>query len=294
MEFIRKVFEKYGSKVRKFKFSADILGMYIVYLNFKYPECLQDFIELIIHHCSIGQLKNVQFEVPAESFDEILKLELPIHFRDVERFTFYGWVTHNHNIPSVRLNVSFSDSLRYLFLEDIELHPSFDWTECVNLTEIHLILVKGFNEQNFVNFLQRRPRLEYFCQKGSLGNSMQNIAEAMADNCGNQMKMFRDMGESRLLEPRYYDFYNFLSKFKSLKEICLPSSLFCAGDLISAITQLAENDTIEKFTIIHRLTLDQFGGKLMRCNFEESASKSNIRSFTHLKTICIDFNHSEL
>lgn len=65
------------------------------------------------------------------------------------------------------------------------------------------------------------------------------------------MKSFRKRKLSIKREENHYEqyLYEFIEKFKNVKKMCLTSHQTCGADLIEAMKQLAENNTIEMLHI---------------------------------------------
>lgn len=66
------------------------------------------FLQSIIQHCSINQLKSVTFNCLLQFH----LINLPINFRNVEEFELNGYYQDEHE--PIQLSAQFSESLRYL------------------------------------------------------------------------------------------------------------------------------------------------------------------------------------
>lgn len=231
-------------------------------------------IELITKYCSVNQLKSV------ECFLNYGDIVLPIQFRSVERFKFESYIFGGHS----RLSVPFSESLRHLDLYNTELHPDFDWTQLMNLTELHLNFVIGINVKNFIEFIRRRPKLERFFQHYTFNESMQEIGEAMTKYCGNQIQVFFDENDSE--EAMNPNFYKFLSEMNNLKKVGFSTRYRCGSDLIHGIQWLAEKGAIEQLVI----ETSSFHETTVYCPLMKESTGYNLymKRFPNLKTIQIN------
>lgn len=265
---IRKIFQRHGKRIKKFNFDGG---------ETKFRKLNQ----LIAEHLSIDQLRTVFIHISQHSAKDQVNIELTEHFRRVESLWFSGSPADER----LQLRVTLSDNLRHLHLEEIKLHPSFDWRELVNLSGINLIRVKGFSEHNFIEFLRRRPKLEHFYQNGTIRNAMHNIGVAMVNYCSNQIYSFRDLTDHERSKPE--KFYSFLAGFNNLKEVWLSTRQICASDLIYPIERLTKKNTVEKLMISVR----PLAGHSVNCICQER--KMFLRPFDKLKALHIDINIHE-
>lgn len=271
---VQNILERHASRVKKIHFDG---------------ECERDiakFIQLVTQYCSENQFKDVclsyHYDVDILNSD-IVDIHLPAQFGKMENFHFCG-PFYDINL-TIQLYVPFSRSLQYLKLEDVVLHPNINWTEAVNLTQIHLDAVNGLNIQNFIDFLRRRPKLEYFYQKKTFRDSLQIVGEAMAEYCGEHIRVYRDL-EYDLPNRRPTHFYQFLSGFKNVNEVWLSTRQICAGDLLAPIHRLADTK-VEKLVII---CYDNYDGLNFNCMFidEFNLRPLYLKRLNYLKTIRID------
>lgn len=284
---IQQVFARYGTKIRKFVFEDILFG-----------NTVGQLVEYVIGYCSTHQLKSVTFNC----LYRFQRINLPYHFWNVEQFAFHG---HDLAIQPACLSVQFSDSLRYLHLQQVHLDPRFDWIQLQNITELYLDDVRGINVQNFIRFLCHRPKLTAFHHGGeTFGVNIQDVCEAMAKYCGNQIEFY--YGRMPIVpkgsRAPTQQLYSFISGFKKLKKVRLGTHQICGGDVIDALKRLAENDTIETLQFVY----DGYGmdeSPDMRCIFQKQPNLdgSDMSHFTHLKSIEIfgttapdNFHHAKV
>lgn len=253
-------FERHGTKIRKAR-------------NVKLG---QINIHLLTHYGASENLRVVE-TLPGDDY-----AEMPIHFGGVERFTYVGlWGNRG---PF--LNVSFSESLRFLHFARVELHPHFNWMGLINLSELQLIDVTGINKPNLIEFIRQRPKIKKFHQRNSLYGSMKNIGKALAEYCGDQIEQFSDENSSSSDNSEIKrQFYEFISDFKNMKDVCLSTNYSCAGNLLFAIESLARHDTIERLVIHTSCLIDSIEDH-NDCPLQRD-TKMPIERFTKLKTIRI-------
>lgn len=271
---VQDILSRHASRIRKFHFDG---------------ECGHDvakFIQLITQYCAEDQFKNVHFSYHHDIGtlkSNIINIQLPAQFSKMKRFHFCG-PFYDFDL-TIQLYVPFSRSLEYLKLEDVILHPNVNWMAAVNLTQIHLDAVNGLDVQNFIGYLRRRPKLEYFYQKKTLRDSMHVVGEAMAEYCGEHIRVYRDL-EYDLPDIRSPHFYQFLSGFKNVNEVWLSTRQICAGDLLTPIHRLADTK-VEKLVII---CYDNYDGLNVNCMFldEFNLKPLYLNRLNHLKTIRID------
>lgn len=186
----------------------------------------------------------------------------------------------------LRLPIRLSESLQNLVLKNIDLLPSFDWTELINLTKIDIINVRKFNKQNFIEFIRRRPRLKHFYLYSPLDDGIgKEIGEALGKYCGDQIQYFSYQNNNNS-GTRNEHFYNFLSELKIVKRVGLSCSYRCASDLKYAIKWLAENDTIEDLKIV----IGDREGNISECPLQNDNVRLYMKKLTKLKTIRIFTN----
>lgn len=265
------VFERYGTKIKKFRFHEHLRDA---------EHSINKLSDLIYRHCAIDQLQSVEI---ACNLDNPESIELPIHFRGVEKFIFRG----NFKKLTVQLN----ECVRYLHISNAHLGPCFDWSQMQNLKEIYLNKVNGINVQSFVELCRRhRPKIETFKQynlHNFSGGSIDDMCDAIAKYCGNEIReyhgMIYPMGQMLPL-----NLYGFLAKFTNINSALLVSNQMCFGDLIDGLKELAENDTIEILRI-------HYGGSErnrvhVNCNFQEKPylqRSVDMKQFNRLKMIRI-------
>lgn len=279
---ISQVFERFGRKMRKCFFYCDpVRGDDSIEVpNYT----IDQFIQLITLYCSPDQLKNVRIATLKHA-DPIIVL--PNYFRKVEKFQFFSQA-----YEKVQLSVSFTESLRYLVLENIKLDPNFDWKMLKNLTKLFLSRVEGVNESNFIEYLRQRPSLEAFGHSHTFDiSSMENIFEKMAEYCGNQIRALKIYNEYSKKVDNPPGFYHFISGFKNLKEVYLRADLKCGDDLIDPIKRLAEHNTIEDLSLTYTGTQPH-----RNCIFREMPNRSapNMKPFTNMKTVRIFWDYEHL
>lgn len=245
-------FQRHGTKIRR-----------IQNIQFTSP-----VIQLITQYCSIGQLKRV--ESRSVHLNRFQIVELPIHFRDVERFQLEAIAFNGYP-----LSVKFSENLVCLNLSNVSLQPDFDWTALVNLTELHLDTVKEINIPNLIEFIRRPSKLQRFYHRNSLFASTQQVYETMAECCGQQIEVLHDRNNSMEINESTY---KFLSGLTNLKEMGFLYNYNCSRNLIHAIQCLAENDTIE------RLVIHTNPYPFCECPLQAEA-KHFLERFTKLKTL---------
>lgn len=293
--------ERYGTKIRKFYFINDnkdefeTLNQQLNHLN-----------QLVTQHCSIDQLRDVTFflweanqlnNIDFENIDvdglrrlflggeEEEIINFPSYFQRVERFWF-SW----NGLKKMRITVSLTECLRHLHLGEVILDPKFDWIKLVNLTELSLLQVRGINSDNFIEFLRQRPNLEVFVHNNSFENStVQNIFDAMGTYCGDKVRSFSN--QDNVLDRQ--DYYNFLSKFKKLKNVNLNTIHMCCSDLIDPIKRMAENNTIESLGISY---FALHNGHDANCIFQRQPNHEGLdmKYFKNLKEISVSMRVFQL
>lgn len=160
-------------------------------------------------------------------------------------------------------------------LSYVNLQPNFDWTDLVNLTELHLDAVKGINIPNFIEFIRRQSKLQRFYQCNSLYCSTQEVYETMAMYCGQQIEVLHDRNNSMEINENSY---KFLSGLNNLKEVGFLYNYHCSRNLIYGIQCLAKNYTIE------RLVIHTNPYPFCECPLQ-SETKLFVQQITKLKTI---------
>lgn len=73
--YIKKMFERYGGSIRKFKY------------NYDQHRRIEQFIRCVTQYCSIDQLKTAEIQLSNSYGDS--HIHLPIQFRKVDKFKFY-------------------------------------------------------------------------------------------------------------------------------------------------------------------------------------------------------------
>lgn len=232
---------------------------------------IQTVIQLIIRYLSVDQLKSVECHSAVDVF------VLPSHFYKLERFIHTG-ITYMYPYP---LNVRFSENLRLMKLSRIDLHQHFDWSELINLVELHLIRVRGIIDHAFINYLAKRPKLERFYHRDSLTESMERIGSALGKYCGDRLKIFHD--ENEFIEMGRH-FYDYLTKMTVLKEIGLLNNYRCSRNLIYPIKYLSECNSIEKL-VFHTCSVplisDDCFSRRRRISINKFSKLKEIRMFTN-------------
>lgn len=267
---ISKMFDRYGTKIRKFYFS-----------DYENNNGIHKLVQLITKYCAIDQLKSVRMNCQS-------LVNLPIQFKNIELFDYTGKAEIFLYEP--HLYVPLSESLRYLRLANINLDPNFDWTKLKNLTQLYLKDVYEINEENFIEFLKLRPKLEAFQHDGfTFEDSTANICKMMAKYCGNHIQYYS--GEllpvqDDSLDGPVRDLYGFLSGFKNVKMVSLTSHQVCGGDLFDSMKRLTENNTVEMLSIEYSEE-DYILENDVYCIFQEHSNLRafNMNKFRHLKTI---------
>lgn len=271
---VQNILNRYASRVRKFHFDGER------------ERDIAKFIQLVTQHCSADQFTDVHFSYHYDIDivkSNIIDIHLPAQFGKVEKFHFCG-PFYDFRLE-IRLYMPVSHSLQHIKLEDVILHPNIDWIEAVNLTHIHLDAVIGLNVPSFIAYLRRRPKLEYFYQKKTFGVSMQAVGEAMAEYCGEHIRVYRNL-EYDLSDRSPPHFLQFLSGFKNVNECWLSTRQICAGDLLAPIHRLADTK-VEKLVII---CYDNYDGPDINCIFMDEIIQRSwyLNRLNHLKTIRID------
>lgn len=262
------MFETYGRHIRKISLHGSDLN-----------QTTEQLLQSITQFCAPDQLKSVKI-IRRRRNREFLHVNLPHPFRKVEIFDLRGFAEW-------QISVRLSEMLRVLTLVDTDLDPDFDWIRLKNLKKLHLRRVNGINVRHFVDLLDmRRPNLEYF-HHGELdqllNGTIQDVCDAIALYCGNQIQYYsgemppppRDGSRTFMRHP-----YDFISSFINVKEVSLTSYELCGGDIIDAIKQLSENDTIEALNV-------RFYDWIGNCTFRERSNDNSyeMKNFSHLKTI---------
>lgn len=264
------MFKRYGTKIQMIRFN-----------NYLY-EChaTERLVRSISKYCSGDQLKMVEM---GAYFTPCAVDNLPIQFRKVEELKFKGM--------GQQFSVQLSESLRSLSLFRVNLEPNFDWTRLRNLKELHLISVNGINVNKFIEFLGQRPKLEVFhYDDDAFKDSVQDVCDAMAMYCGNQIQDF--CGELRSSEVGFRaparNLYDFISELTNVKTVCLTTHQFCGGDLVDSIKRLARNNTVEKLHIVYS-EIDMRIRPDVNCFFQKKPHHEglDIKEFSHLKRINI-------
>lgn len=148
------------------------------------------------------------------------------------------------------------------------------------LTELYLSSVHNINIQSFIEFLRLRPNLEVFHHCDSFKRSKEEVFEALAECCGNQIQDFQDGG--RDIPP-----LSFIAALKTLKRVHLPTNQYCGGDVVAAIRQLAQKDTIEKL----KLSYYPFERHNTNCILQKN-DVFGMKGFSHLETIDIRIRYA--
>lgn len=276
-------FEKYGKKIENIEYSDDNKP------EFQQIIRLNHLNQLITQHCSIDQLKDISiflgWGINSEHTDspEYLNQESIIDFQSnlkrIKKFIFSAYPSN-----TMRLTVKLTESLRYLQMKDVNLDPNFDWTQLANLTELHLVCVRGIIADNFIELLRQRPKLEVFLHRNSFEDStVQNIFDMLGTYCGEKIRIFKNY--DNVCEKRH--FYNFISKFKCVKEVYLNTTHVSCADLLDPIKRLAENNTTECLAI----TYDNRHRHKEICIFRAQSNHEvfDMKYFTNLKKVRIFF-----
>lgn len=155
---------------------------------------------------------------------------------------------------------------------EIPLIKELNWISLLNLKELHLIHLQNIEVECLIDFLRQRPRLEHFVNELSIMD-MKRVGEAMADYCGDQIRVFRDQGSyafgfihREIIRTRY----DFLSKFTCLKEVAISSFYTCGCDLRYPMEKLSQIESLEKLAIYRQRTFDHIVGmttEIVRSNF---------------------------
>lgn len=266
---IQKVFKKYGKNIRKFLF-------------YDFFFLMEDLTHIINQHCSTHQLDSAVLMI----FEKTV-VNLPIHFKNVKKLKLkckyhYGF--------QVQLTVKLSESLRYLNLNEVKLNPNFDWTDLGNLTELYLSRVSGINVQNFIKFLCLPSKLQIFHHNTyAFNDSTPNICKVVANCCSEiyeySFERLRYVPE-QIPNQKEHHLYDFISEMKNLKKVGITTFQYCGGDLIEAMKQLAENNTIEMLVINYN-RFDEGDKRDVQCIFQKKTSFEAIHMnhFSYLKTL---------
>lgn len=271
---VENILERHASRVQKFHFEGER------------ERDMVKFIQLVTQYCSEDQFKDVRFSYhyDIDIFEsDVINISFPAQFAKMEKFQFCG-PFYDINL-TLQLHIPFSRSLQYLKLEDVVLHPNINWIDAANLEQIHLDAIKGLNVHNFIDFLRQRPKLKYFYQSNTFRDSMKIVGEAMAEYCGESLRVYRDL-EYELADIKTKDSHQYLSGFKNLNEVWLSTRQICAGDLFSAIDRLADTK-VEKLVIICYDHYDQLN---IDCIFTDEFNPRPLylNRLNYLKSIRID------
>lgn len=154
----------------------------------------------------------------------------------------------------------------------IPLIKELSWISMLDLKELHLIHLQNIEEECLIEFLRQRPRLEHFVNELSIVD-MKKVGEAMANYCGDQIRVFRDQGSyafgyihREMIRTRY----DFLSKFTNLKEVAISSFYTCGCDLRYPIDRLSQIESLKNLAIYRQRTFDHIVGmttEIVRSNF---------------------------
>lgn len=264
--------QKHGKKIKRFQFIGKLRRHY------------QSFQQRIVEHCDIDQLRDIAYNIAELGRPDGVCVTVDVdieHFRKVERFYFQGL-----GYKPTTLNLPQFESLRALDLYKVNMDPKFNWNTLINLTELSLARVKGINIKNFIQFIRLQPQLRRFVHLNTF-QDIQRIGTELAKNCGNHMRIFRDIVDYEFVDGRIVyktrngETYRFLSDFVKLKEVLLVSDLMCVCDLQEPLTRLSQNDALEKLTIIQILSGQ---GNPMDC-FVNNYISFDLKRFNRLKTI---------
>lgn len=214
-------------------------------------------------------------------FQDNIHMTLPIQFRNVRMLKIYG-------CGKKYLSVQLSECLHHLRLERVTLDPNFDWTQLKGLTRLYVKGVSRMNAQNFIALLRYRPNLQVFHHDNvhTVDGSMQDICDAVAKYCGNQIQDYAGVMPRR--RPLVDDdglrrhLYDFISEFKNVKKVCLTTHQHCGSDLLDGIQRLAA--TIE--TIHIQYSHWEYWGDERNaiCRFQQRENPRDLGLFIHLKT----------
>lgn len=155
---------------------------------------------------------------------------------------------------------------------EIPVIKELNWISLLNLKELHLIHLQNIDEECLIEFFCQRPKLEHFVNELSIVN-MKKIGEVMTEYCADQIQIFRDQGSyafGYIHESTIRTRYDFLSKFKNLKEVAISSFYTCGCDLRYPIEKLSQIKSLETLAIYRQRTFDHIVGmtsEIVRSNF---------------------------
>lgn len=277
----KKLLKIYGTKIQTISVTDSMI-----------EDNIKQFVQWINKHCSSNQLRNVKIDCKNN-------IDLLDRLQNVKRFEFCG-------NGETQLSVQLSETVHHICLEFIQLDLNFDWTKLKNLTKLYLLFVRGINIQNFIEFLRHRPNIEVFHHnRYTFGNSIHDVCKAMAKYCGNQIQEysggFCSLPEGGNAEAPAHKLYYFLVEFKNMKRLQMSTDLPCGANLIDAMKQLAENDTIEMLSLYYYW---RPRSPNVNCSFQNGSIRNgfDMKPFSHLKTLRIygrsvednDFDHVQM
>lgn len=267
---VNKIWRRHGKQIKRFQFAG---GM---------SEC-NKFLQTFIRHCDEDQLKVAEFyinEPNAKKQKQIIDLSMN-HLQKVESFSIRVLKLR----PSSYITFPRFEALRVLSLYYISLPTNFDWLALVNLIELELVECL-FKEQNFYYFIRKRPKLKRFVYMNRI-NDVKAIGKEMTKYSGDHMRSFHDFINTNAValnrETDFREKYNFLAGFKHLKEVTVSPMLICPCDIVQALRLLAENDTLEKLSII----LQKSYSGLCSCSLYQKENRIKMKQFTRLKTLLV-------
>lgn len=247
-----KMFEVFGKTMRKIKYDdLSSLGTF------------QQFLQFVIQHCELGVLTEIELTSsrwPATS--ATMEKAMPF-FANLRKLTLTGECSRennalNHFLSRISLVAT---NLTHLTLNTVQVSDNVRLAVGAsvmrNLKELRLNFRGEHNHMTeLCEFLRTKSKLELFSYTGC--NDIDPVARTLIEYCPRlnafwdcQLRNpYRDNGNT-ISEPMKQR-YNYLCRFKNLKNIYLTSYTQCGSDLYCPLMQMASNiemaAKIEKFT----------------------------------------------
>lgn len=235
------IFQLFGSRITKLKFKGDQQDFY-------------DLLEQVLETCSGDQFKVLEFDLFCWDSDDSLResiLELinagRRYFQNVESVKIIADDTNNDAdlgadiLSTMQTLFDRSKKLRKLKLENINnaSHHLLHWDRLQFIDELHLDHVNGINNDEFNTYFQRSPKLRHFyCFPPK---ELDEIGDTFVESTKYNMRALHGLHADNK--------YDFIEKFKNLKEMSVYSFEESGDDLDYPISILTRQDAIEKLDI---------------------------------------------
>lgn len=209
---------------------------------------LNQFLNLVIRHCSVGGLTEVElYHVGSGIPSNIIQESMPF-FSNLRKLVVFNDMWYHEFLASVSTTAT---NLTHLTLDnkfDIKLAS----TGMEHLKELRL-RSSSIDEKELLTFLRNKSKLELFSCTAK--NGIDSVIDTLAAHCP-KLRVFSDFhldnpyAYGRVISDRLQSRYSAVRYFDTVQELGLTTYTKCGSDLYYPLIQITKKNKLESLKIV--------------------------------------------